>query len=289
MIKQKSSLDQLPPEMRPAFQELDVLNHLRNSGFKKTFGYTCSHLFLLVFVLLFHQKNWIRLLESAKSEAFPGKDAVYRLLNHSGFTWRRFLSSLSSDTVQHVETLTSNTRTSVFIVDDSMFERNRSKAVELLARFKDHATGTYYKDFRMLTLGWSDGHTFLPLDFALLSSVKAGLTGMNLEVDKRSCGYKRRKEAGLRWDIEVLFKCAKSLLHHKANKRAHHTTIVFTRYILALLAASAKYRSADARANQQILGAALKLFLQTQSGHLGLGGGFTTIGRIDERNCFTSG
>jgi hypothetical protein len=34
-----------------------------------------------------------------------------------------------------------------------MFERNRSKAVEMLARFKDHATGTFYKGFRMLTMG----------------------------------------------------------------------------------------------------------------------------------------
>lgn len=195
MIKQNLSLDQLPPEIKPAFQELGVLKHLRKSGFKKTFGYTCSHLFMLVFVLLFHQKNWFRLLESAKGEAFPGKDAVYRFLNHSGFAWRRFLSSLSSDTVQRVETLTSVTRTSVFIVDDSMFERNRSKAVELLARFKDHATGAYYKGFRLLTLGWSDGHTFLPVDFALLSSVKAGLTGIHPGIDKRSCGYKRRKES----------------------------------------------------------------------------------------------
>lgn len=105
------------------------------------------------------------------------------------------MTSLSSDTFQRVESLTSVTRTSVFIVDDSMFGRNRSKAVELLARFKDHATGAYYKGFRMLILGWSDGHTFLPLDFALLSSVKAGLTGIHPEIDKRSSGYKRRKEA----------------------------------------------------------------------------------------------
>ncbi|AIQ19068.1 hypothetical protein H70357_21920 [Paenibacillus sp. FSL H7-0357] len=59
MIKQKPSLDQLPPEMRPAFQELGVLKHLRKAGFKKTFSYTCSHLFLLVFVLLFHQKKLV--------------------------------------------------------------------------------------------------------------------------------------------------------------------------------------------------------------------------------------
>lgn len=30
----------------------------------------------------------------------------------------------------------------------------------MLARFKDHATGAFYKGFRMLTMGWSDGHSF---------------------------------------------------------------------------------------------------------------------------------
>jgi len=63
--------------------------------------------------------------------------------------------------VQKVSVLTSADRGTVFIVDDSMFERNRSKAVELLARFKDHATGAYYKGFRMLTMGWSD-RPYLP-------------------------------------------------------------------------------------------------------------------------------
>ncbi|WP_340007488.1 hypothetical protein MHH52_06830 [Paenibacillus sp. FSL K6-0276] len=73
-------------------------------------------------------------------------------------------------------------------MNDSMFERIRSKAVELLARFKDHATGAFYKDFRMLTMGWSDGHSFVPMDFALLSSAKSGINGMMEGIDKRSHG-----------------------------------------------------------------------------------------------------
>ena len=63
------------------------------------------------------------------------------------------------------------------IFDDSMYSRNRSKAVEMLARFKDHATGAFYRGFRMLTMGWSDGHSFVPMDFALLSSAKSGING----------------------------------------------------------------------------------------------------------------
>ncbi len=65
----------------------------------------------------------------------------------------------------------------------------------MLARFKDHATGVFYKGFRMLTMGWSDGHSFVPMDFTLLSSAKSGITDMADGIDKRSHGYKRRQEA----------------------------------------------------------------------------------------------
>lgn len=195
MIKQKESCNQLPKEIKPAFKELHVLKHLKDARINKKFGFTAAYLFQLVFVLLFHQKNWFRLLESEKAESFPGKDAVYRFLNHTKFAWRQFLLSLSIATVQKVERLTSDNRVTAFIFDDSMFDRNRSKAVELLARFKDHATGAYYKGFRMLTMGWSDSHSFIPMDFALLSSTKSQINGITEGIDKRTIGFKRREEA----------------------------------------------------------------------------------------------
>ena len=186
----------LPLEIRPAFEELKVLKHLRNAGITKRFGFTCSYLFQLVFVLIiFHHQNWFQILESERSESFPGKDAVYRFLNHSGFAWRRFLSNLSAQAVNKTNSLTSSKRVSAFVVDDSMYERNRSKSVELLARFKEHARNCYYKGFRMLTFGWSDGHTFIPVDFSLLSSVKSQIQGLSHSIDKRTHGYKRRMEA----------------------------------------------------------------------------------------------
>ncbi|AZK45107.1 IS4 family transposase [Paenibacillus lentus] len=195
MIEQSILQNQLPNEIKPAFKELKVLQHLRTAGFKKRFGYTCSFLFQLVFVLLFHHKNWFRLLESEKGDTFPGKDAIYRFLNHSGYAWRKFLSLLSSSTIDKIRPLTGEDRMSAFVVDDSMFERNRSKKVELLSRFKDHATGSFYKGFRMLTLGWSDGHTFIPVDFSLLASMKSQINGIMQGIDKRTSGYKRRVEA----------------------------------------------------------------------------------------------
>jgi hypothetical protein len=85
----------------------------------------------------------------------------------------------------------------VLILDDSLFSRSRSKAVELLANVHDHTTGKFVRGFRMLTLGWSDGNTFVPLCFSLLSShnQKNRYVEMNTDIDKRTVGYKRRQES----------------------------------------------------------------------------------------------
>lgn len=49
----------------------------------------------------------------------------------------------------------------------------------------------------MLTLGWSDGTTFLPVAFSLLSSEQAKnrLQPVNAGIDKQTVGYRRRRES----------------------------------------------------------------------------------------------
>ena len=197
MIANNESKNQLPKELKATFDELNILKHLRNAGINKNMGYTCASIFKMIFCLIFEGKNWYMLLQGRKSDALPEKNVVYRLLNNPKYNWRRFLLSLSAATISKVSALTKSSRPRVLIVDDSAYERNRSKKVELLARCFDHASQKmrYYKGFRMLTLGWSDGSTFMPVDFSLLSSVKAGINGINEKIDKRTSGYKRRKEA----------------------------------------------------------------------------------------------
>ena len=68
------------------------------------------------------------------------------------------------------------------------------KKVELLAKVYDHAKHKYRFGFRMLTLGWSDGSTFLPVNSILLSTEnKKNRINEAAKVDKRTIGYKRRK------------------------------------------------------------------------------------------------
>nr|WP_249305896.1 transposase [Lederbergia citrea] len=85
---------------------------------------------------------------------------------------RRILSICASSKVSK---FTQHGQPKVFILDDSSFDRNRGPHVELLARCFDHASQKmrFYKGFYMLTLGWSDGMNFMPVDFSLLSAKKA--------------------------------------------------------------------------------------------------------------------
>jgi hypothetical protein len=99
--------------------------------------------------------------------------------------------------INGINQLTSKDRVNVLIADDSLYDRSRSKKVELLSRVFDHTTHKFVKGFKMLTIGWSDGNTFLPAAFSLLSSQheKKILKPANNEIDKRSAGYKKRTEA----------------------------------------------------------------------------------------------
>jgi hypothetical protein len=197
MIANNGQHKQLPNELTSTFKELQVLKHLRKAGITKSIGFSCGYLFQVIFCLIFENKNWFRTLELKKSSDFPAKDTVYRFLNKSTFAWRRFLLFLSAHTIGKVTKLSNHDRPKVLVLDDSSYDRNRSKSVELLARCFDHASQKmrFYKGFRMLTLGWSDGATFIPVDFSLLSSKTSQINGITRTIDKRSSGYKRRLEA----------------------------------------------------------------------------------------------
>lgn len=170
---------------------------LRQSNILKQCGIAPVAVMRFVFCLVFTGKNLFRYLQVETAGDEIGKDTVYRFLNSVHANWRKFLHLLSSEVIrQQILPLTSEETPKVFIVDDSLYKRNRSKKVELLARVHDHNEKRYYRGFRLLTLGWSDGSTYLPVSFSLLSSAnqKNRLVPM-AEVDKRTNGFKRRTES----------------------------------------------------------------------------------------------
>jgi len=169
---------------------------LNKSGIMKTRGASPLALFTIVFNLAFTGKNFFEGVVR-NTKVTVGKDAVYNFLNSSTYNWRRFTILISSRIYLIIKSFLDDSSEEVLIFDDSTYDRSRSKKVELLSRVFDHATHKYLKGFRLLTLGWSDGNSFLGLDFALLSSAKEKnrYNEINPAIDKRTCGYKRRKEA----------------------------------------------------------------------------------------------
>jgi hypothetical protein len=129
MIANKGSNKQLPNEVKATFDELQVMTHLRKAGIKKSVGFTCLYLLQLIFSLIFENKNWFRMFESRKVLDLPAKDAIYRFLERSTHNWRRFLRLLSVDAISRTTKLTHHSRPKALIVDDSTYERDRSKKV----------------------------------------------------------------------------------------------------------------------------------------------------------------
>jgi len=184
---------------------------LKRSNIQKINGHSCLSVFQFVFGLAFSGRNLWRSLE--RNDAPFQKDTAYRLLNHPGYNWRTLLLLVAQKAFQLLFPLTSGERKRVFILDDSLYSRSRSKKVELLARVFDHTTKRFQRGFRMLTLGWSDGNSFIPLNFALLSSEKAEnrLKEANPVIHKRSAGYHRRQES-VRKSTEVLLELLRQTL-----------------------------------------------------------------------------
>lgn len=93
------------------------------------------------------------------------------------------------------DTLTRPERVKVLILDDSVVKRSCSKSVELLARVYDHVEHKFQKGFTLLTLGWSDGYSFIPTGFNMLSSASKSNRYKEASdtVDRRTNGYKYHK------------------------------------------------------------------------------------------------
>ena len=152
-------------------------------------------IFQYLFLLIFSNRNmYMNLITGRNTPAFA-KDTVYRFMKMIQINWIRFTTRLSAQIIKDaIIPLDSEDRANVLIIDDSMFERNRSKKVELLAKVYDQAKLAYRFGFRMLTLGWSDGSTFLPVNSVLLSTENSqNRINEVTDVDKRTVGYRRRK------------------------------------------------------------------------------------------------
>ena len=186
---------QISKSIKRFFTRFHVSSALKASNAYKTKGVPVIEIFQYLFLLIFSNRSMYMSLLTGRNTPNFAKDTVYRFMKMVQINWIRFTTILASRIINNaILPLDSEDRANVLIIDDSMFERNRSKKVELLTKIYDHAKHKYCFGFRMLTLGWSDGSTFLPVNSILLSTEnKKNRINEAADVDKRTVGYKRRK------------------------------------------------------------------------------------------------
>lgn len=185
---------QISKSIKRFFMRFHISSVLKAANAYKKKGIPVVEVFQYLFLLIFSNRSMYMSLITGRNTPGFAKDTVYRFMKMLQINWIRFTTLLASRIIRDaIVPLDSGERKNVLIIDDSMFERNRSKKVELLAKAYDHANHRYRFGFRMLTLGWSDGSTFLPVNSVLLSSEsKKNRINEAADVDKRTAGYRRR-------------------------------------------------------------------------------------------------
>lgn len=179
-----------------SFHHFSKLVHLptilRRANISKSRGVRPEILFEWLLTTIFNRYSIFR---AEKSTAFS-KRTVRNCLNNAHTNWQRLVRLVGGQLIEYVQYFTDSRRRQTLIIDDSLFKREFSQKTELLARVFDHDKQRYFKGFRTLTLGWSDGNTFLPLHFALMSSRKPkNQLGSFKMTDQRSLSGRRRSQA----------------------------------------------------------------------------------------------
>ena len=116
-------------------------------------------------------------------------------LNDGRINWQRLICQVGSHLIKHLRPFIDRRRRLALIIDDTLFSREYATQTELLARVFDHDKQLYIKGYRALTLGWSDANTFLPINFALMSSKKPqNVLGKSAKTtDQRTIAGRRRR------------------------------------------------------------------------------------------------
>ncbi|PKZ86198.1 transposase [Lactobacillus crispatus] len=175
-------------------KKFQVIKLLRKCGFRKEKGISLFSLFLYVLSNVFRDRSLYMQLKMDHFQENFSKNSYYRFMRNVHVNWLHFTTLLSAQIINnHLRSLTSEKRADCFVVDDSYFSRTGFKKTELVAKVFDHVSMTYKKGFRMMTLGWTDGASFMPINSVLLSSQKLqNMIGENKVFDQRTIAGQRR-------------------------------------------------------------------------------------------------
>ena len=181
------------------FSRFKIGNLLRACNAQKEKGVPVTRIFKYKLCNVFTGRSMYMQQRTGSFHESFSKNTFYRFLNSTKTNWLKFTTLLSKAVADTIEPLTGSDRINAFVVDDSLFERTSCKKTELGSKVFDHASMRYTKGYRLMTLGWTDGNTFLPINSSLLASSKtSNLIGPQQHYDGRSLAGQRRKLAQMK-------------------------------------------------------------------------------------------
>ena len=147
-----------------------------------------------------------RSLYRAQPSRWFSSRTARNILNDGRIDWQKLLCLVAIKMILILTPFIDQRRRLALIVDDTLIERAYSTKTELLAKIYDHDQHRYSTGYRNLTIGWSDGNTFLPVNCALMSTrKKTNLVGSKSSItDQRTIAGQRRSQAQRKMNEVVL-------------------------------------------------------------------------------------
>lgn len=162
-------------------------------GFK-TKGYSHTNLLQMLIMMPFLGAKSIHHLFNTHYQVFykGKKDCLYDTLRNPDTNWRGLLLNFAKRFIKKVDESIVRNNLTFFIVDDSDMEKS-TPFFECLSRVFNHVTKMHIFGYKLLALGYSDGKSFVPLDFSLHNE-KGKKKNFGLTSKQRNEQYKKNRK-----------------------------------------------------------------------------------------------
>ena len=166
------------------------MEFLRRCGLRKSKGISLWSILSYIFSNVFRDRSMYIQQKSGKCTAGFSKNTYYRFMQNPHINTTLLAERIVNG---HLKDLTSDQRADYFVFDDSLYSRTGYKKTELAAKVFNHVSMTYKKFFRMMTVDWTDGSSFVPIASSLLSSKNdQNVIGTTKKINQRTIAAKRR-------------------------------------------------------------------------------------------------
>lgn len=158
IIAENTAFDQeIISSVKSFFKRFSVGHVLSQANAYKSKGFSPLSIVVYLVQLVFMRTSMHRDSRNGeKSVIGSSVDAVYRFMRDSHINWSAFMLSVATNVCKWVKSLTSEKRLTALVLDDTLYQRENSKKLELVSRVFDHTDRRYKRGFRSLFLGWTD-------------------------------------------------------------------------------------------------------------------------------------